>query len=136
MSTLEHESFDYPLRKEVQALLTNGVIIIDSSCGPTHLSSGPPRANYIEQSSPNPASISGGGTSLLFKVANNETPVTIRIMDVTGNEIARPVDGLFFQQGSYRLKVDGSTVRTSGMYFYEFRAGADKPIVRKMMLEK
>jgi hypothetical protein len=135
-STLEHESFDYPQRKEVQALLTNGVIVIDSTCGATHVTAGLPKANYIEQSSPNPASISGGGTSLLFKVAADETPVSIRIMDVTGNEIARPIDGVFFQQGSYRLKVDGSTVRSSGMYFYEFRAGADKPVVRKMMLDK
>jgi hypothetical protein len=135
-SALEHESFDYPQRREVQALLTAGVIIIDSSCGPTHLASGQFRANYIEQSSPNPARISAGGTSLAFKIGQDETAVTIRIMDITGNEIARPIDGVVFGQGNYRLRIDGSMVKASGMYFYEFKAGADKPVVRKMLLEK
>ncbi len=137
MSTLEHERFDYPQRKEVQALLTNGVIVIDSTCGATHVEAGAaPKANFIEQSSPNPASISAGGTSLLFKIAEDGTPVTLRIIDVTGNEVARPLDDIYFTQGAYRLKVDGAMIKTSGMYFYEFRAGTDKPVIRKMMLAK
>lgn len=133
-SNLTHETFDFPQRMEVQGVLTNGVIVIDSACGSPNLVTGKIRANYIEQSSPNPASLSGGGTTLLFKVGVDDTPVTIRIVDVTGNEIARPVDGVPLKQGGYKLKVDRSMISASGTYFYEFRAGNDKPVMRKMVI--
>ncbi len=134
-SPLEHIDFDYPGRKEVQAMLTNGVIIIDSTCGDTHLSAASPKASFIEQNRPNPFGVSlSQTTSIPFTVGTDDTPVSLRILDMTGSEVLTLINGTY-ARGRYSAKLDASQL-PSGTYMYEYRAGTSKPQVKKLVVGK
>jgi hypothetical protein len=134
-SPLDHIDFDYPGRKEVQAMLTNGVIVVDSTCGDTHLTASSPKASFIEQNRPNPfgASLSQT-TSIPFTVGTDDTPVSLRILDMTGSEVLTLINGRY-ARGHYSAKLDASQL-PSGTYMYEYRAGASKPQVKKLVIGK
>lgn len=132
---LAHQSFDYPGRKEVLAVLTSGVIVIDSTCGDTHLSATSPKASFIEQNRPNPFGISlSPTTDIPFTVGSDDTPVSLRILDMTGNEVLSLVRGTY-ARGRYSAKLDASQL-PSGTYMYEYRAGSSKPQVKKLVVGK
>jgi len=134
-SPLEHVDFDYPGRKEVQALLTNGVIIIDSTCGDTHLTSSAPKASFIEQNRPNPFGASHSQTTdIPFTVGSDDTQVSLRILDMTGSEVLTLVSGTY-ARGRYSAKLDASQL-PSGTYMYEYRAGKAKPQMKKLVIGK
>jgi hypothetical protein len=134
-SPLTHVAFDYPGRKEVQALLTNGVIVIDSACGNTHLSASSPKASFIEQNRPNPFGASQSNvTEIPFTVGDDDTPVSLRVLDMTGNEVLTLIRGTY-ARGRYTAKLDASQL-PSGTYMYEYRAGSSKPQVKKLVVGK
>lgn len=132
---LAHQSFDYPGRKEVQAVLTSGVIVIDSTCGETHLNVSSPKASFIEQNRPNPFGVSlSQTTNIPFTVGTDDTQVSIRILDMTGSEVLTLVNGIY-ARGRYSAELDASQL-PSGTYMYEYRAGAGKPQVKKLVVGK
>jgi hypothetical protein len=137
-SPLNHMQFSFPLRTEIVAQMTDGVMIVDSACGNTHLLTGDAGANMVDQNMPNPfgANRGSGDTQIPFDIGFDNTPVTIRILDVSGREVARPVDNVLFNQGRYLTKVNAMSLGSNGTYFYEFRAGDMKPVFKKMMLSK
>jgi len=64
---------------------------------------------------PNPFGASTGNneTQIPFDIGADNTAVTIRILDVSGKEIARPIDNQIFGQGRYTTTVSSSSlVRT------------------------
>ena len=134
-TTLTHSDFSYPGRKEVEALLTDGVIVIDSACGNTHLLSGTATGTFVDQNHPNPFSIAMGSSTIPFDIGSDDVAVTIRILDMTGREVARPIDNQSFKRGRYSVVVDALQF-TSGSYFYEFHAGSLKPQIKKMVIGK
>ncbi len=138
ISPLTQKLFSFPLRSEVDPQSIDGQLVVDSACGSTHLLSGDATANMVDQNMPNPfgANIGKSETQIPFDIGFNNTPVTIRILDVSGKEIARPVDNRIFNQGRYTATVNSSLLGTSGAYFYEFRAGDSKPVFMKMVVRK
>ncbi|MBS1904186.1 MAG: choice-of-anchor D domain-containing protein [Bacteroidetes bacterium] len=138
-TTLTHSVVSFPYRNEVTPLETQGVLIVDDVCGNTHLvANGSSTANFIEMNMPNPfgASAENDVTTIPFNVGSDGTSVTIRILDVTGAEVSRPIDHQSFAHGFYNLQLSGQELPNSGVYFYEFKAGADAPVVRKMLVTK
>jgi hypothetical protein len=126
-------SFDYPGRKEVQAQLTDGIIIIDSSCGNTHLLSGTAWGTFVDQNHPNPFSIAMGSSRIPFDVGADDTYVSLRVLDLTGKEIARLIDNKVFNHGRYEVTIDPAQY-PSGTYMYEFQATGMKPQIKKMVI--
>lgn len=137
-SPLNHMQFSFPLRMELAPQMTDGVMIVDSACGNTHLLTGDAGANMVDQNMPNPfgANRGSGDTQIPFDIGFDNTPVTIRILDVSGREVARPLDNVLFNKGRYLTKVNAISLGSNGTYFYEFRAGDMKPVFKKMMLSK
>lgn len=135
---LKHSTLSFPLRSELAIQEQQGVIVIDSACGNIHLTSGAPKANFIQMNSPNPFGSGSGNevTTIPFSVGSDETSVTIRILDITGREVSRPINGQLYKQGSYELRLSANDIPNSGTYLYEFIAGNDKPTVRKMLVRK
>lgn len=134
-TVLAHQTFDYPGRKEIQAVLTSGVIVIDSTCGDTHISAAAPKASFIEQNRPNPFGISlSPVTEIPFTVGSDDTHVSLRILDMTGNVVVSLVNGIY-SRGRYAARLDASQL-PSGTYMYEYRAGAGKPQVKKLVVGK
>ncbi|HEX5317433.1 MAG TPA: hypothetical protein VFX22_12360, partial [Candidatus Kapabacteria bacterium] len=110
-------------------------IFLDSNCGTIHLlAGGAPIASFIQQNSPNPFGASSGSTALPFDVGADNTIVTIRLLDPTGREILRPIDHQSFARGRYSVTI-GANALSSGIYFYEFRAGDAPPQMKKMAVE-
>jgi hypothetical protein len=136
MSPLTHTSFTFPQRSELAPLVDTGMITIDSACGNTHIVSGEATANMVDQNMPNPFGSSSGETQIPFDIGFENTPVTIRILDLSGREVARPLDNTIFNQGRYRVKVNKAMLGSTGTFFYEFRAGNAKPVFKKMMVDK
>lgn len=62
---------------------------------------------------PNPFS---GSAMLKFSVYDT-APVTVKVMDVSGNVILIPVDGKVYTPGNYEVEIDGATLK-KGIYFY------------------
>ncbi len=133
-TTLDHIDFSYPGRKEVQALLTGGIIIIDSTCGNTHLVAGAPKASYIEQNRPNPFGALSGFTEIPFTVFGEHTTVLLRILDVTGNEKLRLIDGEY-PEGRYTIRLDADRL-PAGTYFYEYSTSNSRPVTKKLVIGK
>jgi hypothetical protein len=135
-TNIAHSDFKYPDTKEVQAILSDGVIVIDSACGDTHLTNDPVTgASYIRQNHPNPFGISSGSTHFAFAVGADEAAVTIRILDVSGKEVLRLLDNAMYKHGNYDVMMTAEAL-PAGTYFYEFHTANDKPQIRKMVLEK
>lgn len=136
-SPLANAQFSFPLRTELAPQTTDGVIVIDSACGSTHLISGNATANMVDQNMPNPFGKSTSTqTQIPFDIGFDNTPVTIRILDVSGREVARPVDNIMYNQGRYTVPVNASALASTGTYFYEFRTGDAQPVYKKMVVNK
>ncbi|MFI5263368.1 MAG: choice-of-anchor D domain-containing protein [Candidatus Kapaibacterium sp.] len=137
-SPLQNTQFSFPLRTELNPLVTDAILVVDSTCGDINLESGSATANMIDQNMPNPfgPKIGNNETQIPFDIGFDNTSVTIRLLDVSGHEVARPVDKVSFNQGRYTVKIDASLFNSTGMYFYEFRAGDGKPIYKKMVVSK
>ena len=124
-----------PNTTEAVATTARSSVFLDSSCGTIHiLSGGSPIANYIQQNSPNPFGSNAPSTALPFAIGADNTLVTIRILDATGREVLRPVDNQPLARGRYEATVNAQTL-SAGIYFYEFRAGNDPPVIGKMAVE-
>ncbi len=124
-----------PNNAEILPTDESTTIFLDSVCGTIHLlGGGLPIASFIEQNIPNPTAVGGSGTTLPFNIGNDNTIVTIRLLDPTGREVLRPVDHQAFAQGRYQIAIDGSTLR-SGIYFYEFQAEGQPVQMLKMAVE-
>ncbi|MDP4235313.1 MAG: choice-of-anchor D domain-containing protein [Bacteroidota bacterium] len=137
-SPLVHKQFSFPLRTELAPQMIDGVLIVDSACGDTHILYGPATANMVDQNMPNPfgTTIGQSYTQIPFDIGFDNTPVTIRILDITGKEVARPLDNVLFKQGRYTAKVSASQLGSNGTFFYEFRAGDAKPVFKKMVVSR
>ncbi len=137
VSTLKHSIFNFPTRTEFTLQERQGTIVIDSACGNTHMTTGTASASYIEMNSPNPfgGDAASGSTNITFAIAS-QMPVTIRVLDITGKEVLRPVNNEVFVQGYYELKLSANDLPGSGTYFYEFTPGNEKPTVRKMIVNR
>lgn len=138
ISPLQDKLFNFPLRTEFVTAITDGVIVIDSTCGNTHLLSSNVTANMVDQNTPNPfgANIGHNETQIPFDIGFDDVAVTIRILDMTGREVARPVDNVIFKRGRYAATVTAQMVGSSGSYFYEFRAADMKPVFKKMIINR
>jgi len=135
-SPLKHMQFSFPLHYELDALVDTGSVVIDSACGNINITSGPATANMVDQNMPNPFGKNSVETQIPFDIGFNNTPVTIRILDLTGREVARPLDNVVLNQGRYVTKVTTSSIGASGIFFYEFRAGDAQPVFMKMVVNK
>jgi hypothetical protein len=110
-------------------------IFLDSICGTIHLlDGGQPIASYIEQNIPNPVGSGGTSTTVPFNVGDDNTIVSIRLLDPTGREVLRPVDHLPFACGRYQITIDATSL-PAGIYFYEFQANGQTPQMLKMAVE-
>jgi len=110
-------------------------IFLDSNCGTIHLlAGGLPIASFIRQNTPNPFGAIASTTTLPFDIGEDNTIVTIRLLDPTGREVMRPVDNQSFARGRYEVTIDANTLNP-GIYFYEFRAGGAEPQIGKMAVE-
>ena len=124
-----------PNNPEVIASNAATTIFLDSICGTIHLlTGGLPIASFIEQNIPNPFGAGAWSTTVPFNVADDNTIVTIRLLDPTGREVLRPVDHIAFAQGRYQITIDGSSLHT-GIYFYEFQTNGNPPQMLKMSVE-
>jgi hypothetical protein len=113
----------------------SATIYLDSICGTIHLlDGGQPIASFIEQNIPNPFGAGSSGTTLPFDVGNDNSIITIRLLDPTGREVLRPVDHVPFARGRYQVTVDASSLH-SGIYFYEFQADGQPVQMLKMAVE-
>ena len=88
-----------------------------------------PSTTSLSQNYPNPFNPS---TRIRFELAQRQHAV-LSICDVTGREIARPVDGVK-EAGTHDVSVTGSGL-SSGIYFYTLTAGAYRE-TRRMVLVK
>ncbi|MEO6940805.1 MAG: choice-of-anchor D domain-containing protein [Candidatus Kapaibacterium sp.] len=127
----------YPGKVEVAATSVSGGIIIDSTCGAAHLESGSADATFVQQNTPNPfgASTGTGGSDIHFDVGATNTVITLRILDVTGKEIARPLDKTIFDRGRYYVTLNAHELG-SGTFFYEFITDGAKPVIKKMIVRE
>jgi glycosidase len=95
-----------------------------------------PSGFNLEQNYPNPFNPI---TKIRFTIPSVETghapslQVTLKIFDVLGNEIAEPVKEQK-SPGTYEVEFNGSNL-SSGIYFYELRAG-DYLSAKKMLMVK
>jgi hypothetical protein len=134
-SSILFDSAVIPNNPEVLASNASTTIFLDSICGTIHLlEGGLPIASYIEQNIPNPFGVGASGTTLPFNVADDNTIVTIRLLDPTGREVLRPVDHIAFARGRFQVSIDASSLHT-GIYFYEFQAEGQPMQMLKMSVE-
>ncbi len=124
--------------RELVAAMNDGNIVIDSSCGASQIIAGdgaPNGSSSIQQNHPNPFGVrtGRGQTDILYDVSSDDAIVTIRVMDATGREVARPIDSRSHAKGIYELRLDAAQFG-SGTYFYEFNVVGQKPMVRKMIV--
>jgi hypothetical protein len=135
-TSVTHSTILFANNNQIIPQAIAGVIVIDSTCGSTHLESGGEAlASFVQQNSPNPFGGMSGttSTSIPFDVGADNIPVTIRIFDVTGKEVLRPLDGQMLLNGHYTVIVPSSALG-SGIFFYEFQAAGGKPEVKKMIV--
>jgi photosystem II stability/assembly factor-like uncharacterized protein len=88
-----------------------------------------PEVFILEQNYPNPFN---PGTLIKYQVSNT-TPVSIKVYDLIGREVAILVNEVK-ETGVYQISFDGENL-TSGIYFYKMIAG-DFSSVKKMNLLK
>lgn len=136
-SQLRLSLLNYLDTRELTAGLNDGTIIIDSSCGSPQILVGESAggSSWIEQNRPNPfgVSIGSGQTEIHYDVAKNDAIVTIRVLDATGREVARPVDSKSHAVGMYKLTLDAAQFG-AGTYIYELSVAGSKPMIRKMIV--
>ena len=135
-TSVTHSAILFGNNNQIAPQSITGVIVIDSTCGSTHLETGSSAlASFVQQNSPNPFGGMNGtiSTSIPFDVGADNTPVTIRIFDVTGKEVFRPLDAQVLSNGHYTVSVPSSALG-SGLFFYEFQAAGGKPEVKKMIV--
>ncbi len=124
-----------PSTQEAVATEASTTIFLDSICGTIHLLAGSqPIASFIEQNVPNPVGGATTSTTVPFNIGDDNTIVTIRLLDPTGREALRPVDHIPFARGRYQITIDGGTLH-SGIYFYEFQAEGQPVQMLKMAVE-
>ncbi len=124
-----------PGTNEIVVPQSSTTVVLDSICGTIHLlDGGQPIASFIEQNIPNPFGAGSSGTTLPFDVGNDNSIITIRLLDPTGREVLRPVDHVPFARGRYQVTVDAGSLH-SGIYFYEFQADGQPVQMLKMAVE-
>lgn len=134
--TLYHSSFADT--SNGWAVTSNGEILHYRPAGTTGIGAGPnndiPAGFVLEQNYPNPFNPT---TTITFTVPNvgmntgSRTPVTLKVYDVLGREVATLVDKPM-NAGSHTVKFDASNL-SSGVYFYSLRGG-DFTTTKRMML--
>src|SRR5205814_1567545 len=124
---------EFPDTKEVVAVTAPSVILLDSVCGKGHFTAGIAFATFIQQNSPNPFGSASPSTSLPFDVGDDNTPITLRIIDINGHEIYRPLDHAVYAHGHYTVPISVHDVGGSGTFFYEFVGGDQLPQIKKMI---
>lgn len=124
----------FPDTREAMAVTTPSVIQLDSLCGQGHFTAGETAATFIQQNNPNPFGSSAPSTTLPFDVGEDNTAITIRVLDATGREVFRPLDKAIYAHGHYSIAVSATDVG-SGCFFYEFEAQGQAPQVKKMTVQ-
>lgn len=137
-SPLRLTLLNYLDTRELVASMDDGTIVIDSSCGASQIIAGdgaPAGTSSIQQNHPNPfgVKLGNGQTNILYDVSSEDAVVTIRVLDASGREVARPVDSKAHAKGIYELRLDAAQFG-SGTFFYEFNVLGQKPVVRKMII--
>jgi hypothetical protein len=125
---------NFPATREVAAVPISGVILVDSSCGSTHVSAGEARATFVLQNTPNPFGSDKLETSIPFDIEENGATITLQIFDQTGHEVLRPVDHVHYTQGHYSATVEAQQLG-SGAFYYEFSGEGKKPEIKKMIVQ-
>jgi uncharacterized lipoprotein YddW (UPF0748 family) len=88
-----------------------------------------PASFELRQNFPNPFN---PVTSITYSIPGGGTmPVSLRVYDVLGREIATLVDGMS-ASGNYTVEFDAAAL-SSGIYFYRLHAG-DRMMIKKMVL--
>jgi hypothetical protein len=126
---------EFPDTREAIAVSDPSVILLDSVCGKGHFTAGITFATFIQQNSPNPFGSASPTTELPFDVGDDNTPITIRIVDVTGHEVFRPLDHAIYAHGHYTVPINAHDVGGAGTFFYEFVGGDGLPQIKKMLVQ-
>jgi hypothetical protein len=126
---------EFPDTKEAIAVSAPSVIYLDSVCSQSHFTAGIAFATFIQQNTPNPFGSASPTTELPFDVGEDNTPITIRVLDVTGHEVYRPLDRAIYAHGHYSVPINIQNVGNAGTFFYEFVGGAQAPQIKKMMVQ-
>ena len=84
----------------------------------------------LEQNYPNPFNPS---TKIDFSLPER-TKVTIRVMNLLGEEVARPVDGVTYDQGQWNVEFSADDL-PSGTYIYRMDAGTFSASKRMVLLK-
>jgi hypothetical protein len=119
----------------VEAGIDDFVILTfeDASAGVAQTDPGPGGRLALEQNAPNPF---GSATVIRFSVPAPGDRTTLRVLDVSGREVRRLLDGARIS-GNHAVAWDGRNQRgeavASGIYFCDLRAGAEHQI-RKVNL--
>ncbi|HWF44873.1 MAG TPA: choice-of-anchor D domain-containing protein, partial [Candidatus Kapabacteria bacterium] len=124
----------FPESKEVAAITQSGTITVENACGSTSIIAGEASATFVNQNTPNPFGGDARETNIPFDVGADNTIITLRILDPTGREIARPIDHQNFAQGRYSVSVSAKDLGT-GVFFCEFRPEGKPPQITKMVVE-
>lgn len=126
---------EFPDTKEAIAVSAPSVILLDSVCGRGHFTAGIAFATFIQQNTPNPFGSASPTTALPFDVGEDNTSITIRILDVTGHEVYRPLDHAIYAHGHYSVPINRQDVGSAGTFFYEFVGGQQAPQLKKMIVQ-
>ncbi len=102
--------------RSVPSVLNNASVPVRDSVSAVSDRDRLPVATALHQNYPNPFNPS---TTISF-ILQRTGRVSLTIYSITGEEIARPFDGVR-PSGSYRFQFDGSQL-PSGVYFYQLRA--------------
>ncbi|MBN2413067.1 T9SS type A sorting domain-containing protein, partial [candidate division KSB1 bacterium] len=84
----------------------------------------------LSQNYPNPFNPT---TTIRFSI-DQTMPVTLKVYNTLGQNVATLIDGKSYSAGKYRVTWNASTL-SSGVYFYKLEAGG-KAETRKMLLIK
>lgn len=86
----------------------------------------------LDQNYPNPFRES---TFISFKLPAS-MPVNLKVYDMHGHEVARLIDHKMMPRGKYIKEFDAHNLQlASGVYYFSLECG-DKPVVRKMIVNK
>ena len=124
----------FPESREATAVSDSGVVMVDNACGDTHIITGIATATFIGQNNPNPFGSDMPTTTLPFDVGNDNTIITIRVLNSIGKEVFRPIDHQTFARGRYTISIRAKDVGT-GAFFYEFIPSGQQPQMKKMIVQ-
>jgi len=85
----------------------------------------------LHQNFPNPFNPT---TEIAFDVLNSN-PVTLKIYNAAGQEVATLLNGVSREQGRYVVNFDSGNL-TTGLYFYTVKIGSEFSATKKMLLVK